>query len=216
MLSYVTQQDSETAQRNHPPQWHPLLGDFQAAISAILHRSEEGLGYERTENFVLDLHNAALSEIDLSHVYLKGANLKGVILQYTPLTHANLSGADLQNAKLWRANLTCGKLSHTRFLEADLSEADLSRADLRCANLSHVNLSAAQLLGADLTGANLSGAILGTAQVFGEIRSTCVTQAQLDSAKADTKFPPRIEEGTVDVKTGELLVWRGQPLESLR
>ena len=40
-----------------------------------------------------------------------------------------------------------------------------------------------------------------------------LTQVQLDEAHAHPDYPPTIAEGTVDIETGEPLVWRGKPLD---
>ena len=93
--------------------------------------------------------------------------------------------------------------------------ARLRRARLAGAELRHADLSGALLWGADLSGAILQGANLSGTDMSGrKARSPRyqesvrgLTQAQLDTARADPENPPMLD-GAVDVATGRPLVWR--------
>lgn len=109
------------------------------------------------------------------------------------LEFLDLWGADLRNIYLADANLR-----GVRFPGADLSYASLGGA-----NLSKALLWLADLTGANLESANLSGTYLWHAKG--------ITQAQLDQACADPADPPHLLPEDLDAKTGQPLVWRGQP-----
>ena len=124
------------------------------------------------------------------------------------------------------SNLSWGSLIY----EANLSNAELTRADLSWTSLQGANLSGTSFWGANLTGVDLSGANLGGANLYrvslgwavlseamlsgpdGECPVTGLIQAQLDEARADADFPPRLN-GVLGLKTDTPLVWRGKPLD---
>ena len=212
----------------------PIREDIQVTISTIGNRSAVGLALEkRTEKFRLDLSRADLRGAHLPDVNLASANLGGTDMRGTYFNGANLSQVYLQGAKLERANLIHADLSGAIIGSADLQSviaqvtdfsganfigANLSGADLRWANLSRASLGISNLSNAELEGANLSGVIFGTGtrttlstpptseEVFARL-----TQRQLDVACAHSYDPPQITEGTLDIETGEPLVWRGMP-----
>ena len=98
-----------------------------------------------------------------------------------------------------------------------LHDADISRSQLLSANLSDAWLSGANLSGAMLHNADLSGAMLrdtdlSGARLDGVFHVQGLTQAQLDEARADPNYPPRLQ-GLSDAETGEPLVWRGKSLD---
>ena len=109
-------------------------------------------------------------------------------------------GLDLRGAKLVDAYLDGAKLTN-----AFLFNANLARAILRDAVLVGTNLDCTVLDDADLTGANLSNV-------------TGMTQAQLDTARAERNSPPKLD-CALDVESNVPLVWsggKGEPLpESL-
>lgn len=171
-----------------------LREDVQAVMTAIGERGKVGLGYEKAEDFRPDLRGA-----DLRRAYLLDANLSGAKLHEADLTRADLRGADLSNAEL-----VVTKLSRA-ILAADLSGAKLLGVDLEGAILSNTDLSGAHI------GVASGFSAKGLRFVFPHL-----TQAQLDEARADPENPPRMDDddGLVDYKTGEPLVWRGKsPLQ---
>ena len=210
-----------------------LREDVQAIMTAIGSRSETGLDYEKTEDFRLELAVTNLSGARLNGANLSGAHLSGVNLAYAYLVESDLSGADLAStnlsyAHLIRANLSdselpIANLSHTisqgtDFARAQLGGANLSHADLVRANLSDANIGTADLSHAKLRDTNLSGAVFGkrtrvtpSDSPISEDVFARLTQTQLDEARADPGNPPKIDCGTVDIETGEPLVWRGKP-----
>jgi uncharacterized protein YjbI with pentapeptide repeats len=106
------------------------------------------------------LHNAKLSEANLSW-----ADLFGAFFSEADLYRADLSGADLGAARLPGANLSEADLHGALLRNADLhgarlSRVDLSKADLGGVNLAFVDLSEANLSEADLFDSNISRANL--------------------------------------------------------
>ena len=171
-----------------------------------------------------NLAYAILLKADLSDSALIGANLTGA-----KLGGANLSKAELTDAKLAGARLDGAILSQTTLYRAILSQVSAQKADFSGANLASTNLTYANLANADLSraiirSADLSHAILRETNLSGafigkglhpdpsehDATFTRVTQSQLDQAVADCQMPPIIESGTVDIDTGEQLIWRGR------
>ena len=211
-----------------------LREDVQAIMNAIGRRTETGLRYELAVNFRLDLHKA-----DLGGAILQGVNLSGAVLEISNLAYANLVGANLSGARLGSARLYGARLMEANFHGAHLTGANLSHAMCHRVDLSNANLNA-DLINAHLDSADLSGAIIGAGDMTGAILDnanlsgtvfwdsnevinddtsigrpllSCLTQSQLDKARADPDNPPTIPEGAVDIETGEPLVWRGKPLD---
>ncbi|MYI81955.1 MAG: pentapeptide repeat-containing protein [Chloroflexi bacterium] len=136
----------------------------------------------------------------------------------------DLHGADLRWAMLQSVNLSSARVpSHLLDMDLhlvpplDMAEkarfANLSGANLAGASLANARLRRALFIGADLTGANLEGADVSGAQFAGGSESPArgLTQAQLDSARADAGDPP-VLDGVLDADTGKALVWRVGPL----
>ena len=184
----------------------------------------------------LDLRQAQLAGADLMRANFAGANLDGANLNHARLRSADLREANLSRANLREADLVGANLSEAQLSSADLSNAlavhaNMSGATLACkmidaelygADFSYASFTYAELSGANLGSANLTGArfdvgteILTTTMPSGEgVEETRfiyaeLTQRQLDEALADPEHPPFIEEGTLDVDTGDELVWRG-------
>ncbi len=201
----------ENATADEEEQTAPLRGDVQAILTAIGKRSEGQIAIERErteEPYILDLSHtnlvganltgavlsrAALVGVKLSRATLFGAKLSGAILVRTDLVNANLTGADLSRASLNNATLSNARLSRT-----DLTDAYLDGADLSCANLFKANLTNTNLINTNLTSVNLSGC-------------KGLTQEQLNDARAHMAGPPTLTD-VVASKTGEPLVWRGNPV----
>lgn len=185
-----------------------------------------------------DLRSAAMANSMMVRIDLQEADLSSTNLSYADLTNADLRGAKFTSPLLIGTNLTRVNFRGTNLSAASLrglemSGADLSQASLvgthfHASNLSGANLSGADLtraflFGVDLTDANLENAILsgtdfekpsyGSPPLFESDRrpDLRLTQGQLDSARADPNYPPKLE-GLVDSQTGEPLVWRGKPL----
>ncbi len=163
--------------------------DVEAAMEAIATRSKIGIVVERDADFWLDLRGAGLRDLNLM-------NFKDVDLSWANISFANLSRVNLR--------------PHT-----DISSIHAVKTDFSSACLVDVNLSGARLWGADLSRTGLTGADLSDA-VFLNIDKVLpcrLTQAQLDSARADLNHPPRLV-GVLDAETGDPLVWRGKPLDA--
>ena len=181
-----------------PPNLHELehyitlRADVQEVIQAIGFRSSTGIALERNRGIRLYLRDAQLDSLQV-----QGANLSRAWL-----TNANLSKAVLRDADL----------SGARLRQAILSDADLRRADLSNANLRRADLSRTDLQNADLSGTDFRG-IDANSQEYEDAKRG-LTQAQLDSARADPGNPPKLD-GVYDAETGEALVWRGRPLDGV-
>ena len=189
-----------------------LREDIQAAVTAIGHRSKEGIRLEGNNDYVLNLTGACLNHLrvekaNLSSVRLAGADLRGAYLPYADLSHAGFAEANL---------------SATTLAFADLSGSILRQAKLSSAKLPLSNLSGATLDGADLSNADLHAADLSEATLYGTILSGTdfshhaqapakgMTQVQLDGACAADDNPPNLAR-VVDVRTGRRLEWRSKP-----
>ena len=215
--------------------------DIQAVATALGNRGEMGRRFEReTEGFRLELQGAYLRNVDLRKANLSGANLSRAHLLYAILTDADLTGADLSHAnmnsaRMQRVDVSGANLFHAELIGARLchmiaESSNLSRTNLHHADLSYSRLGSAKLADAHIGTANLSFASLQdtdlSGAVFGmDIRSgppeelqgqevyAQITQRQLDAARAETSNPPNIIRGTVDIETGEQLIWHGHLLQ---
>ena len=213
-----------------------LREDLQAVMNGIANRGATGKVIEDALRFKLDLRSADLRGASLSRADLAGADLRDAILiladlNDSDLSEANLNGAILCRAKCIGANLrgarmlstdfTWAVLQNTDFSNSQLSSAIFLHASMRNSDLSGARVGASDLSHADLKNVNLTGAAFGSAtrvtishqdperhtseQIFARL-----TQTQLDQAVAEPDKPPTIAEGTVDVQTGEPLVWNGK------
>ncbi|WP_375276067.1 pentapeptide repeat-containing protein [Methylorubrum thiocyanatum] len=100
----------------------------------------------------IDLHDKALSGLDLSGLNLRGVNLRTARLNKANLRGADLSGANLEQAWLLKADLSGAKLADAKMFgitarDANLSEADLSRS-MPIGDFKGANMSGATLVGA--------------------------------------------------------------------
>ena len=163
--------------------------DVEAAMEAIATRSKIGIGLERDEEFRLDLRGASLRDLNLM-------NFKDVDLSW-----ANFSGADL-------AGVNMRPLTDMSWIHA--VSVNLSNACLVDVNLSVTRFWGTDLSGALLQGANLSGAAFSD---LDEDTPCRMTQAQLDSACADSNRPPHLA-GVLDAETGDPLVWHRKPIDN--
>ena len=114
------------------------------------------------------------------------------------------------------------KLNHALFLKSNLSGVLLDMTDLSEARLPGSVLEGAYLNDANLSGADFSDDSILYVNYSGpgirsfskeEMRTTGLTQAQLDKARADPNNPPKLD-GVLDAKTGKQLAWRGKPLDT--
>ena len=180
-------QDGEAAETHQNDGGARPRQDVEAVMEAIATRSKIGIELERDAEFTLDLRGAELGGLNL-------INLKEVNLSSANLSFANLSSINLRPY-------------------SDMSYIHAVNVDLTDACLVDVDLSVARFWGADLSrtilaGANLSAAVFSN---LSEDTLCSLTQAQLDSARADPSHPP-LMDGVVDADSGEPLVWQGRPL----
>ena len=195
--------------------------------------TNRGIRDTMNEYTVLDLHGADLSGAELGYLNLAGANLCGAKLDYASLlltklsraklvdaslTYAMIGGLDMSRASLGGADLSFAyargvNMSHASLdatmLHTDISEADLSHAYLGISDMSHAKMEKTNLSGARF-GMTVRPSTRVSRQTQGEVEREFarLTQQQLDQAKSDTDNPPEIPEGTLDIDTGEQLVWR--------
>ena len=175
-----TRDECEAADDAKPDAGTELRQDVQSVMTAISTCHARQLELERGAEFRLDLRQA-----QLPHAYLIDANLSG----------ANLSDANLQSASLWIADLS----------RTNLSDADLTGAMFWNAQMSGALFWGAKLFDAHLDDAKLSGARFSISG--GVSPASGLTQAQLDTARADLEKPPKLD-GVLDAGTGKQLVWR--------
>ena len=133
-----------------------------------------------------------LSGADLSDTQLSGADLSGADLYGADLSNADLSNADLSNAILNSATLSSAILNGATLSSADLGGAILSKAALTGATLTGATLSGATLTGADLSSANLYGADLSSA----DLSDTQLSGADL--SKADLTYSSYLTQQQLD------------------
>ena len=213
-----------------------LREDLQAIMTAMAARPETGLALESENAFRLNLRGAYLPGLQLAPgTNLAGADLTDAVLVHSRLLGADVSRAILDGANMSRVNFIEANLSASRLLGAkffwaigqgaNFSGAQISgkylNASLLSANFSNAHISggsdfsAAGMKYVNLSGVAFSRATRSTIASDGTSTSTPVyvrlTQGQLDEAVADPNNPPSIADGTVDIDTGEPLVWRGGP-----
>ena len=156
---------------------HPAYGEIEQ--DADVNEDVQSVMYAiracRKKDNALQLENAENFRPNLTGVHLRGADLSEI----------NLSNADLP--------------------KANLSRTYLGKAVLSGAYLHEVNLAGAMLAGARLCRANLSGAKLISDSSGGGTPITGLTQAQLESACADSSNPPTLEA------LSESLAWHNRP-----
>ena len=224
---------------NDNPNIRPIVReDVQAAFRAVAHRSTIGIEIERRHGYRLDLAKTDLRGIDagdggdLSRANLQQSDLRHATFAEMNLSHANMVGVKLvgcylSRSSLHKADMRATDMSGCHVESADLTEASVG-SEMRAVELSRTNLSNATLLAANLEGAVLQNTDLTGADfvpVPGSKREVSptgeehnvqfltyarLTQSQLDEAVADPDNPPTIPDGTLDIETGEQLVWRGR------
>ena len=166
--------------------------DIEAVMEAIAHRNKDVIRLEMDADFHIDLREANLQNLFWQN--FENANLY----------RSNLSSSDLSGAS-FRAGTNFSLISAVR---ADFSKATLADVNLTAAFLFQSDLSDALLINADLSHANLENVNLSGADLRG---ARGLTQKQLDVAYADPDKPPELGD-TLDVETGEQLVWRGKSI----
>jgi len=151
-----------------------------------------------SDESVLRLKNADLSQVDLEKANLESANIRKSILVNANLNSARLVGADLSyctankasfvRSSLLLANLTSSILDECDFFRATLAEANLDSASLKKSNLTSIhgakaNFRSAQLQQATLNNANLTGANLIRSNLSkAHLRNANLTGANLRGA----------------------------------
>src|ERR1039457_426016 len=143
------------------------LRNLNANQNRIVLQFLHDAGLIRSQNSVLNLSNADLTNADLTGANLSNLDLNGATLTGAQLNGADLSGATLNGANLDGAQMKGADLSNSFLFDAELNRADLSHAALNEANLNGTSLSDATMKDTTLTGASLGGAILTRAQLNG-------------------------------------------------
>ena len=209
----------------------PIREDVQAALSAIVHRSDEGIEIEDAADFSINLQNAHLTGADLNSAKLRKAFMPQANLENTCGIGAEFSGAELNSskirsaffcrahfdyAKLLGANMSRSNFKDASFegsaLSGELSKSIFNGACLRKARIDAANLTDTNLEGADLSDAKFNKVEIDRRALTDDppqlVPEFCrVTQAQLDLAIADPSNPPIIHPGTLDPETGKPIVW---------
>ncbi len=164
---------------------HSTVATANAVHVDVVRRGASAIADWRSANpdEKLDLQNAMLVGLNLSHADLSNAKLSGADLSGANLLRAEFFGADLRGADLSGAYMAAARLAHadlkrailrgTQLNGADLNYADLALTDLRDANLIMANLNASKLEGADLSGANLLAASILNTTIDGAVLTGC-------------------------------------------
>ena len=181
-----------------------------------------GISLEHADLTGARLRGARLEDVNLSGAELSKADLRDAqlggpephmpcLLIETNLRDANLGRADLADNDLRGSDLSGASLSDASLVGADLRGADLTAADLTDADLAFVKLSGANLTEAKLTNTVLSGARLfaDDPEVPDAAPVRGLKQAQLDAARADREWPPRLDDTVRDAETGLPVTWNG-------
>ena len=223
----VTREDVEAVmntigRRSEAELQYELAGNFRLD----LHGSDlGGISIENMKWCKLNLRGANLSYAKLNQVDLSDSDLEAVRMDRSRLRGVNLRRTNLRYANLFDtsaiyADFTLSDLRDARMIYMRLVNTILVGADLRNSELRQTDFGTADLFSAKLEGAHLDEALFGRTQEMSFSRNSepilkfaRLTQSQLDEAKAHPDYPPTIAEGTVDIETGEPLVWRGKPLD---
>jgi uncharacterized protein YjbI with pentapeptide repeats len=96
----------------------------------------------------IDLHNANLTKIDLTHALLHKADLCRADLTEATLVGTNFCQAQLCDAILTRADLHRANLDRADLTDANLSEANLERTILVNTKVSRATFTACRVYGA--------------------------------------------------------------------
>lgn len=156
----------------------------------------------------------AIFRIDAERFGLKTmVNFKNTMLHSASLVDARLFEANLENAILIEAKLMGCRLEQSVLIGTRFIGADLTGACLADTNMEGAELSGAVLSGVDFVFSEWFTEIVddghGPEKVYGYSGSRPargLTQAQLDEAVADPRFPPKLD-GVLDADTGLQLTW---------
>lgn len=131
-------------------------GDF---IIDLEDANLEEVNLDFTELFEVNLSKGLLNKASLKHAFLRSAKFNSAILSDADLEGAQLRSADLELSFLRRANLQWVIMDY-----ANLENADLTNANLRNAYISESKLNGSILTGANFSNANLFGVKLKNAE----------------------------------------------------
>ena len=201
-----------------------LQTELSANFRLDLHGADiGGISVENMNWCRSNLRRANLSYVNLRQVDLSDSNLEWARMYQSELRRVDFTRTNLCHANLFNTSATCADFSLSDLRDSTMSRMKLVTtwlvgADLRNAALHNIDFGTSDLTSAKLDGAGLEGAIFGRTQEMSFTRNSepiltfaGLTQRQLDEAKAHPNYPPTIAEGTVDIETGEPLVWRGKP-----
>ena len=191
--------------------------DIQTALEVLVGRGEAEVALEKAHGFRLDLRNANLAYAHLFDIDLSGANLEGTILSYTNMDGTNLSraildGADLSFANCLKSDFRKASLAETNLHHVSAANSDFSGAQMYSVNCTEGSFYKATFANTGLGGCDFRGALLYETDLtrtylpIGNI----ITQQQLDKAMAEPNCPPFIDDGFIDLDTGEQLNWHGE------
>jgi uncharacterized protein YjbI with pentapeptide repeats len=108
---------------------------------------------EANPDLVLDLCDANLRRLDLTHANLNNALLRNAQLEWADFRWADLMGADLTGAKLNRADFHKADMLGAILSKADCGDTNFEDTNLRSADFSEANFSHTRMLNTDLSGA---------------------------------------------------------------
>ncbi len=198
--------------------------DIQTALEVLVGRRETEVALEKARGFRLDLRNANLAYAHLFDIDLSGANLEGTILSYTNMDGTNLSraildGADLSFANCLKSDFRKASLAETNLHHVSAANSDFSGAQMNSVNCTEGSFYKATFANISLRGCDFRGALLYETDLTRTYLpiGNVITQQQLDKAMTEPDRPPFIDDGFIDLDTGQQLNWHGEtPLAVIR
>lgn len=183
-----------------------LREDMQAAMAVIGARNQEALRIEEKKRFTVYLGSACLEELVLDNANLSRAIMTAASLDQPTVMRAHDVFASVQGGG---ETLRLAIFHNTDFSNARLLRADCQAANFYSCQFIGSRLDHAYMKGATFEDVDFSDAVVVEADfTASRFDAKCrLTQAQLDSAKADPKNIPTLAEGLLDYKTKQPLVW---------
>jgi uncharacterized protein YjbI with pentapeptide repeats len=155
------------------------------------------VGVDVSEAFLqgIDLSHAELLRAEFRAADLRTAKFEGARMQYANLRSANLRNASLQGADLRKAHLQDADLYGAELQETNLSEADLPHADLRNAKWQNVaGVSEAYVFGVGNVPSSFLDWAMRNGAVSVESDAAWLAMQEVEQPKADRPERARLLE----------------------
>ena len=132
------------------------------------------------------LHEAILTNMNLSDASLQNIDFGESVLDGTDFTGANLESANLKEASLSQVIFRGAKMNSINLKEVVLKNIDMKEATLEYANLKEITMYSVDLKNADLRGANLKEATLKNVDFSkSDLRGANLSEATINDCKFD-------------------------------